>query len=182
MVHHPTSWSRLISSHTTIAIERRGCEEREDRRILPSTHVVWQRSHHRTSSGGFVSARAELWPPPETVMRKEEGDNQPCFEPPTLYNEPEPLDYQSPLPLPPRVVASHCRRCQDLKKGRGIFGASRDFNLICSLFMLLTWDGEILGYTGGFSPERESARLSEKGSTGSMNSWAILEDSRLSEG
>ncbi|KAF1898757.1 hypothetical protein Lal_00000659 [Lupinus albus] len=46
----------------------------------------------------------------------------------------------------------------------------------------LTWEGEIMGYTGGFSLERELARLSEKGSTERVNSWAILENSRLSEG
>ncbi|KAF1881892.1 hypothetical protein Lal_00038534 [Lupinus albus] len=46
----------------------------------------------------------------------------------------------------------------------------------------LTWEGEILSYTGGFSPERELAHLSEKGSTGRVKSWAILEDSRLSKG
>ncbi|KAF1870817.1 hypothetical protein Lal_00030126 [Lupinus albus] len=33
---------------------------------------------------------------------------------------------------------------------------------------------------GGFSPERELTRLSEKGSTGRVNSWAILEDSHQS--
>ncbi|KAF1863144.1 hypothetical protein Lal_00045136 [Lupinus albus] len=26
----------------------------------------------------------------------------------------------------------------------------------------ITWEGEILGYTGGFSPERELSRLGEK--------------------
>ncbi|KAF1860326.1 hypothetical protein Lal_00037665 [Lupinus albus] len=46
----------------------------------------------------------------------------------------------------------------------------------------LTWEGEILGYTGGFSPERGLARLREEGSNGRVKSWAILEDSRLSEG
>ncbi|KAF1891972.1 hypothetical protein Lal_00036322 [Lupinus albus] len=34
----------------------------------------------------------------------------------------------------------------------------------------------------GFSPERGLARLSEEGSTERVKSWAILEDSRLSDG
>ncbi|KAF1862493.1 hypothetical protein Lal_00024449 [Lupinus albus] len=37
-------------------------------------------------------------------------------------------------------------------------------------------------YTGGFLPERELARLSEKGSIGRVNSYAVLEDFRRSEG
>ncbi|KAF1877227.1 hypothetical protein Lal_00011998 [Lupinus albus] len=71
----------------------------------------------------------------------------------------------------------------------------------------LTWEGEILGYTEGFSLEREwsrlseswlawarnmtfwtcrgckilKSRLSEKGSPGRVKSWAIPEDSRPSE-
>ncbi|KAF1866413.1 hypothetical protein Lal_00017796 [Lupinus albus] len=58
----------------------------------------------------------------------------------------------------------------------------------------LTWEGEILGYTEGFSPERglsrlsegvsperELARLGEKYSTRRVKSWAIQKDSRLSE-
>ncbi|KAF1866913.1 hypothetical protein Lal_00018299 [Lupinus albus] len=32
----------------------------------------------------------------------------------------------------------------------------------------ITWEGEILGYTGGFSPERELSRLGEK-----WQFWAV---------